>query len=88
MGFIDYNSENINEIDLNVIVNLNKIHNDLDTKYNQITLLENSDFSTGTYRITEPGKYKLSEDIIFRIETIIKNIIKLSVKFKNLFPNW
>ena len=46
MGFIDYNSENINEIDLNVIVNLNKIHNDLDTKYNQITLLENSDFST------------------------------------------
>ena len=60
MGFIDYNSENINEIDLNVIVNLNKIHNDLDTKYNQITLLENSDFSTGTYRITEPGKYKLS----------------------------
>jgi len=65
MGFIDYNSENINEIDLNVIDNLNKIHNDLDTEYNQITLLENSDFSTGTYRITEPGKYKLSEDIIF-----------------------
>lgn len=30
-----------------------------------VTLLKNSDFSQGTYRITEPGVYRLSEDISF-----------------------
>ncbi|MBX2822284.1 MAG: T9SS type A sorting domain-containing protein [Rhodothermaceae bacterium] len=29
------------------------------------TILMQSDFDTGTYRITEPGTYKLGEDIIF-----------------------
>ena len=52
--------------DQNVLNDLNNRHNHLyNTFDNQITLLKNSDFSTGTYRITEPGKYQLSEDIIF-----------------------
>ena len=30
-----------------------------------VTVLRNSDFATGTYRITEPGQYCLGEDIVF-----------------------
>ena len=42
------------------ILSLNKIESNQDP-----ILLNQSDFNYGTYRITSPGVYKLSEDIVF-----------------------
>ena len=39
------------------------------------TILTNNNFINGTYRITKPGYYKLSEDIVFAPNKNIYNLI-------------
>ena len=56
------------KITTNSLTELNPYFEYLESKYknsNTIVCLSNSDFENGTYRILNPGYYKLSEDIIF-----------------------
>lgn len=62
--FDNYNNLYSLEI-LNVLNHFNPIKNQNSPLNYNTTMLSNSDFKSGTYRIKYPGIYKLSEDIIF-----------------------
>uniref|UniRef100_A0A6C0EJZ8 Uncharacterized protein n=1 Tax=viral metagenome TaxID=1070528 RepID=A0A6C0EJZ8_9ZZZZ len=51
------------------------------------TILTNNNFINGTYRITKPGYYKLSEDIVFAPNKNIYNLINLPLNH-NVLDNY